>query len=345
MTDARTKVREVVASEAASRTAHGAPEGFFMANYDALRNSACRHLPGVALVAIDTRSGDVAGDSWIGRDAERPNALIVGRHSECDLSVDDPEVSLRHIAVLMPPGEVRLPEFSLHDLCSSLGFALAHDDHDDEGEENERVLAALVVRFGVVLFGPYMLFCFATGLGDWSDDAADAWANLRGETTATHETAEERENQSERAEERLAQRDRQGWSSPMGSAVSVIQGPLRTSDRLVAPGEEQLAELRVRFRDRVERLALGKSALDRGVLVGRSDRCASILTDSMISRVHVLVIACDGEVVAVDTASTGGTYRDHEARVPARVVLLSQGERAALANEHASVSLRSLARS
>jgi hypothetical protein len=276
----------------------------------------------VGLVAVDTRSGVVVGTTWIGRDAERPNALIVGRHSMCDLVVSDPEVSLRHIAVLSPVGDARLAEFSLHDLHTAQGFTL---------EEGESVLAAAVSRFGVVRFGLYSLFCFATGLEAWSESAADVWVELGGETKTVHH-----EPKSGRAKERPKPDDR--WQ--VGSLVSVIQGPLRTSDALVGPDEEQVAELRVRAGERLDRMALGSSALKRGVLVGRSDRCASVLTASIISRVHVLVIEIDGEVVGVDTASTGGTFRDREATVQARVVMLSRGERAALVNEHSSVSVR-----
>lgn len=115
---------------------------------------------------------------------------------------------------------------------------------------------------------------------------------------------------------------------------------MRTSDRLLKDGEEHVVELRVEAGDRVDRMALGASALERGVLVGRADRCASILTASRISRVHVLVIAIDGQVVAVDTGSTNGVFRDPEAKVRARVVVLSRGEQAALVDEDASVSVR-----
>jgi hypothetical protein len=216
MTEERSRVQQVVAPK---EVVVQSSEALFLANYDEMRRTGCKDVAGVGLVAVDTRSGVVVGTTWIGRDAERPNALIVGRHSMCDLVVSDPEVSLRHIAVLSPAGDARLAEFSPHDLHTAQGFTL---------EEGESVLAAAVFRFGVVRFGLYSLFCFATGLEAWSESAADVWVELGGETKTVHH-----EPKSGRAKERPKPDDR--WQ--VGSLVSVIQGPLRTSDALVGPDE------------------------------------------------------------------------------------------------------------
>lgn len=59
--------------------------------------------------------------------------------------------------------------------------------------------------------------------------------------------------------------------------------------------------------------AFGISALQRGVLIGRYDRCVlgwqdEFSADDSISRVHLLLILIEGQLYAVDAASTNGVF-------------------------------------
>jgi hypothetical protein len=62
--------------------------------------------------------------------------------------------------------------------------------------------------------------------------------------------------------------------------------------------------------------------LERGILVGRDDRCShGGVDEGNLSRVHLVLLSVDDEVWAIDTASTNGTRVLHGA--PFRQLLLS----------------------
>jgi hypothetical protein len=56
-----------------------------------------------------------------------------------------------------------------------------------------------------------------------------------------------------------------------------------------------------------ESYVLHETDVDRGVLIGRYERCAFGAEDERLSRVHLLIVRDGGEIWAVDTASSNGT--------------------------------------
>jgi hypothetical protein len=63
---------------------------------------------------------------------------------------------------------------------------------------------------------------------------------------------------------------------------------------------------------------VGAQALAEGILLGRYDRCQGwdVLADTEVSRVHALIVQLRHRLVAVDTASTNGTFLGtHRVRV------------------------------
>lgn len=56
------------------------------------------------------------------------------------------------------------------------------------------------------------------------------------------------------------------------------------------------------------RRPVGPGALDRGILIGRDDRCAVGIEAGRLFRVHFLLIRAQGEIIGVDTASSNGSY-------------------------------------
>jgi pSer/pThr/pTyr-binding forkhead associated (FHA) protein len=56
---------------------------------------------------------------------------------------------------------------------------------------------------------------------------------------------------------------------------------------------------------------LGEEDLARGVLLGRYDRCVERFDANEISRVHLLIARVGGDLVAIDTASTNGSFLVH----------------------------------
>ena len=77
----------------------------------------------------------------------------------------------------------------------------------------------------------------------------------------------------------------------------------------VAP-EDAWGELRLEWEQWGATYLLSLDQLDRGVLLGRYDRCGVKLSQvDGISRVHLLVIRSGDGVLAIDTASTNGLWR------------------------------------
>lgn len=297
-------------------------EALFLAHYRSIREIARNDIPGAVVVVVHAPSGRLAGRVWIARRADRPNAGIIGRHSVCDLVLDDPNVSLRHLALIVPPrGE---PEgcFTLHELRTPDGFY---------GELGQRMGGARVEGVGLFGIGAYALFTFSTGEPDrWPELAVDAWRDLAGAFSAVSVV-------------RPLPRD-QGPVPRVSSTLSVtaIRGPMHTNQMLMEIGEERVCALHVRSDGRRQRLALGEGALKRGVLLGRYPRCDSegVLVSTEISRVHLLVLRVGEGIYGIDTASTHGVHTDAEATHPERVVAFTDGEIAILGDDVAEVTLR-----
>jgi hypothetical protein len=61
-------------------------------------------------------------------------------------------------------------------------------------------------------------------------------------------------------------------------------------------------------------IRVGAQALAEGILLGRYDRCQGwdVLADTEVRRVHALIIQLRDRLVAIDTASTNGTFVDNQ---------------------------------
>jgi hypothetical protein len=68
-----------------------------------------------------------------------------------------------------------------------------------------------------------------------------------------------------------------------------------------------VAEVELRGATGSEQFTVHEAEIERGLLVGRYERCQVETQDDKISRVHLLVIRDGDEVWAVDTASSNGT--------------------------------------
>ena len=66
----------------------------------------CREVeePGIAVIAVDERTGRAAGLVRLCARVERHVAAIIGRHDECDLYLTgSSSLALRHLAVILDP--------------------------------------------------------------------------------------------------------------------------------------------------------------------------------------------------------------------------------------------------
>ncbi|KAB2892828.1 MAG: FHA domain-containing protein [Kofleriaceae bacterium] len=279
--------------------------------------------PGVAVVAVDTQRGRVAGSMCIAAKPGMVNAGIVGRHGHCDLFLEgDGALSLRHLVVVVDPltawdGPAAGPgwdvRYRLIDLRTSGGF------RDEGGRQLE---AATVEGPAFVFIGRYALYCFPTGAADaWPDDPRAAIAAL-----PERLYSDERDAEPDRWRRgRHAHKGRDQWAegskvedpepfsdrrSSVITRVTSVSGPSRARVDELGEGDELLGMLEVQSRLGSDSVRVGAGGADRGLLLGRYSRCdtagATSLSLEKISRVHLLVVRIGDDLWAIDTASTNG---------------------------------------
>lgn len=303
----------------------------FCAQYAAIRD-ACSSFdqPGVALIAVDRIKRTLAAATCLAAKTDRANAAIIGRHGMTDLYLEtDPGVSLRHLAVVLCPlagDEVR---FHLMDLRTPLAF-------DDERGRRMEALVAEGPMF--VRCGRYALFLLLTGDPTaWPDEAEDGWACIPERVYFEEQNARpERWRQRAQRHRRAAQPERASRST----IVQTMRGPSRLRASLLEEGERPAGTLCVATADTSQALSVGRRALREGILLGRYDRCdgdgPAVFTDPKISRVHLLVVAVQDRVYAVDTASTNGIKR--RAGREQRVIALDRGAEVVLGDDLGTVT-------
>ena len=97
-----------------------------------------------------------------------------------------------------------------------------------------------------------------------------------------------------------------GWSTLARRAASREELPANVEDgnpagRLEVTGPFGTKSTRV-----------GSAALRRGVLVGRDGRCDLTVREDTVSRVHVVLLTLDDQLLVIDAGSTNGTWRRDE---------------------------------
>lgn len=254
--------------------------------------------------------------SWV-RPRRNPHGIqtaIVGRHTEVDLCLpDDPELSLRHLAIVLHPDHGQALRFQVLDLRTPLGI------RDERGHRVEHVAAdgPMFLQLGTYA----LLFLPLDGRLSWPLDPLEAWHALppRDYTTPT-----EPGDASSGAQATPSGGVTGPLPAPSGEApgaqpvptngatgVQILRGP-RFARRGLGGAERQRGQLSVRSADGTSSFVLGAHALRSGVLLGRYDRCdnagLSVLSDHRVSRVHLLLLEIDDALYAIDTASTNGVW-------------------------------------
>ena len=285
----------------------------------------CRMVdePGLAIVAMDERTGRAQGLVTLRARVDRHVASIVGRHDHVDLFLDtSASLALRQLAIVADPvtswrpgeGSVR---YRVLDLRTDAGF---RDEHNN------------ALR-GLRCEGPALLRCgghalFVLPLGDpsdWPRDGRDAWDCLP-ERVYFDELVHSAEGSLRSMPSSLDKMRR--------SMLMRTHGPHDTgsSRRRVDP-TNVAGVLELRGPQRTGDLALGHDELRDGVLLGRYARCDStqIVDDPSMSRVHAMLLQVDDRLLVIDTASMNGTRIAGESR--ARVIEL-RGETELLFGKH-----------
>jgi hypothetical protein len=198
--------------------------------------------------------------------------LIVGRHERCDFVLSrDGDVSLRHVLVRATRAAGGHMHLRAIDLRSRVGFAT----------EDGRRCEAVGSRGPLFLkIASYTVFLFPTGPGTrpWADDAETTWRSF-----------------SPRAQEVLPP------PQPLKSRSAPSANAVKLATITITSTSAQAGDL-------TSTHAVWSDQLERGILVGRDDRCShGGAEEGNLSRVHLVLLSVDDEVWAIDTASTNGT--------------------------------------
>jgi hypothetical protein len=208
--------------------------------------------------------------------------LVIGRHSQCTLQLEDPNVSLRQLVVHWSQDK-GVPLIRLWDLHTGRGFC-TEDGRLTRAVAAERLLLGSVGRFaiGVLPIGPEGPL----------DDPHLAWESLPERRFAAARLASDRP--------RGGLRD----STVTHTLPPVVFG----SDPVVG---RVAGMMRVEGTDGNTECRISEDQLDRWLLFGRYERCQlALVGDHMLSRVHLMVVRVGEQLWAVDTASTNGTRRN-----------------------------------
>jgi len=282
--------------------------------------AACREVdePGVAIVAVDERSGRAAGIVKLHARVGRSVAAIVGRHDRCDLYLRGNDgLALRQFVVVLAPVESWAPgaskvSYRVIDLRTTDGMM------DEDGRQLRGIRAE----------GPSILRCagytfFMLTLGDptdWPADASDAWAML---PERVYFDELESCAAGSLPKLRLPRRDiRQSYvfrtHGPHDTAVSQVVG-IGGGTVQVGEGGDLAGRLELAGPTRGITMNVTHDVLRDGLLLGRYGRCdvSEVIDDPSLSRVHALLIHERDRLLVIDTASYNGTrlVGDHRARI------------------------------
>ncbi len=198
--------------------------------------------------------------------------LILGRHERCDVVLSrDTDVSLRHLLLRATRGPGGVLHLRAIDLRSRVGLL----------SEDGRRCEAIASRGPLFLqVGSYVLFLLPTGpqVKAWTDDADSTWRGF-------------------------APRDQEILPPPQPLKSRAAPGPqaVKLATITIQSSSPQAGDL-------TSTHAVWSDQLERGILVGRDDRCShGGLEEGNLSRVHLVLLSVDDEVWAIDTASTNGT--------------------------------------
>jgi len=258
----------------------------FRKHFAALRAAhQAQPAEGVLIAAVDG-NGVFDGHTHLRLPASGIAHLIVGRHERCDVVLSrDQDVSLRHAlfrATRGAHGQLQLRAIDLRSRCGLLS---------EDGQRCEAIASRGPLFLKVA---SYVVFLLPTGpsVRPWSHDPDATWRSF----------------------------------APRNQEILPPPQPLK-SRSAPSPGAVKLATITIQSSspqagDLTSTHAVWSDQLDRGILVGRDDRCShGGVDEGNLSRVHLVLLSVDDEVWAIDTASTNGTRVLHGG--PFRQMLLS----------------------
>jgi pSer/pThr/pTyr-binding forkhead associated (FHA) protein len=228
--------------------------------------------------------------------------LIIGRHTECPVRLPDPTISLRHIMLILYPENVDF-QYQLLDLNSTSGFSI-------DAEKNCLNMWANGSAF--IRLQKYTFFFIAPKQINWQQTEDEIWKQI---TIRNYEWSKQNRFQSPETNnfhnilkaEVLPSSSREEKEDKSNS-ISILPPPVWLSDSII---RDPTVALMLKFPKAPQKICLNEEQLERGILIGRYERCGVSLGEyelfRSISRVHCLIISILGKKYIIDTASTNGT--------------------------------------
>ena len=258
----------------------------FRKHYGALRTAhQAQPAEGVLIAAVDG-NGIFDAHAHLRLPASGIAHLILGRHERCDVVLSrDQDVSLRHLllrATRGAQGQLHLRAIDLRSRCGLLS---------EDGKRCEAIASRGPLFLRVA---SYVIFLFPTGPSakPWSQDPDETWRGF-----------------APRNQEILPP------PQPLKSRAAPSAGAVKLATITIQSSSTQAGDL-------TSTHAVWSDQLERGILVGRDDRCShGGVDEGNLSRVHLVLLSVDDEVWAIDTASTNGSRILHGP--PFRQLLLS----------------------
>jgi pSer/pThr/pTyr-binding forkhead associated (FHA) protein len=290
----------------------------FIRHYEAIQSGG-EGLRGAGVVVSVIGPSGFEGSAAVAAKPGVANVVTIGRHGHADIFLDeDPGLSLRQGAIVVyPRAEGAAVRFRILDLKSARPF------EDEQGKPLEALEAE-----GPVLLraGAYALFVLPQAAASPAPAGPPerAWDEMPDRVYL-----EEAVRAAGRGEAGLRFSPPHASRAALdaaGTLVVPLPGPIFEHERLQRDCETPRGRLVVRCEGREMTLVLGQTAVTRGVILGRYERCdgsgARILSHPGISRVHALVIEIAGQLYAIDTGSTNGLWVRNE---PVRMAKLAPG--------------------
>lgn len=276
--------------------------------------------PGVAILVAEVGFPyEIKGLIWV-RPGDLPKAVIIGRHSHCDIRVESvhTELSLRHLAVLVHWSDHGLTARIL-DLETASGFA------DETGSGLRSVTFAGSAFFSL---GSLAFAVLETGRGEPLHGPEAFYDALPPRVRVEERGSKGGGRRADPVVFRATVREADEPSPEPREVTQVVSRQPSTYLTDPPQGGQTLGRLQVWQKGHGGDHLISDRAMDRGVMLGRYERCSLLVDGTSVSRVHLLLIRCDDRWVVVDTASTNGVFRhEGDRQVEVSVAALEDGAR------------------
>ena len=256
--------------------------------YEELRPLIEEHRdPGLLAVAVK-KSGRVLTSKWLPSVTGKTKTMSIGRHSCCDLRIPirHRDISLRHAMVLFQSLPLAKTSLRVIDLHTPLGLW----DEDGASFQACESNGSMFLQIGDI----YLILLLTQ---NWkpTESAHDAYLQIPDRISV--EASDFDEGDLER-------------STLIRKRKSTVM--FGGFDQEQYDKGEPLGHLQLSGPRGFECLTVTPELIDRGLLVGRYERCAFTedQADGHLSRVHLLFIRNGPELLAIDTGSSNGSYHD-----------------------------------